>query len=88
MATKGTNTAAKQRLIQEIGILLVVVLAIGGFSYYNYAQSKPVTPEHVVTPLDTSFDTAALKRVKTTDTTNPDVTPAQSELGKSDPFAP
>lgn len=87
-ATTRTNAANHARLKQEIavlGVIALITLAILIFNPFG-AKTSSSAPSNS-TAISTTFDNSALEQTQTRNQTYPNVMPAPSDLGKTDPFA-
>lgn len=86
-ATTRTNAANHARLVQEItalvviAVIVLIILVVHPFG----ATSAPTTTS--TPPISTTFNSSALQQTQARSQSYPDVTPAPSDLGKTDPFA-
>lgn len=80
------DARAKARLIKEIAVLGSVALLLVAFTLLRGLGAPQTKPASTAPPLNTEFDTDALEAAKAKDTNYPDVD--DSDVGKTDPFAP
>ena len=87
-ATIRTNAANHARLKQEISVLAVISIGTILILMFNPFGTKTSssTPTNS-TAITTTFDNSALEQTQTRNQSYPDVMPAPSDLGKTDPFA-
>lgn len=87
-ATTRTNAANHARLKQEIaalGVIAIITILILIFNPFGNKASSPAPASS--TAITTTFDNSALEQTQTRNQSYPDVMPAPSDLGKTDPFA-
>ena len=83
-----TNAATHARLVQEISVLAVIAIVVIVILVIHPFGAKTVTTAPAKsTAITTTFDNSALQQTQVRNQIYPDVTPAPSDLGKTDPFA-